>query len=196
MLRVVAGTTNPTKISGIRNAFKEVFPHETIDVVPRRVENRVGPQPIGLDSIFVGALNRLLSCIKAEGQADFYVGVEAGILNVAGVWIDVHLALVTDLKLVGLGLSPAFMLPSIIVDKVITGEGTELDVVVDSLFGTRDIGSKGGVIKILTNGMVTREDLVKSAVLIALVPWISAELYKEATLNKLLNLAKNSLHNS
>ncbi len=48
----------------------------------------------------------------------------------------------------------------------------------DRYFGTKDIGEKGGLIKILTKGVVTREHLTRDAVLMALIPWVNEELYK------------------
>ncbi len=174
---VIVGTTNPTKLAGVEEAFKEVFTNLRIEVKGIRVSNRVGTQPIGLDSIFVGAKVRALNAMRIA-KGDFYVGIEAGLLNIGGLWLDIHIAAVTDGKTWGLGASPAFQPPPRIVDETLERE-TELDAVVDAMFGTRDIGSCGGVIKILTNGLIDRKDLVKQAVLMALIPWIKPEFYSK-----------------
>ncbi len=181
-LRIVVGTTNPTKIAGVRNAFKEVFPRERVDIVSIKVSNRVGTQPIGLDSILVGALNRVKNCMASERGADFYVGVEAGIATVGAAWIDVHIAVVTDGEIVGIGMSPGFMVPPQLAKKVVYSDNLELDVVADEVFGTKDIGSAGGIVKILTRGLISREDLVKYAVLTALIPWMKRDLYPRESL--------------
>ncbi len=173
---IVVGTTNPTKLAGVERAFKDVFPNSVIEVKGVKVSNRVGEQPIGLDSIYVGALNRALNAAKVVKRADFYVGVEAGLVNLAGLWIDIHVAFTISGNRYGIGTSMGFLVPPRMVTKVITSS-KELDVVVDEVFGTRDIGSHGGVIKILTNGLVDRADLVKQAVLMSLLPWIKPELY-------------------
>ncbi|NPA97670.1 MAG: inosine/xanthosine triphosphatase [Crenarchaeota archaeon] len=176
---IVAGTSNPTKLAGIKQAFKDFFPNSEIEVVGVSVDNRVGPQPLGIESIYVGARCRALNSMKSM-KGDFYVGVEAGLVNIDGFWIDVHVAYITDGRAEGIGLSMGFEVPQPIARAAVYEE-TELDQVVDSLFGTRDIGSHGGVIKILTKGRVDRSDLVRQAVLMGLLPWVNPQLYKRST---------------
>ena len=175
---VVTGTKNPTKLAGIERAFKEVFPLNTIEVKGIEVDNIVGKQPIGLEEIFLGAYSRALNASKIVKNADFYVGVEAGIKKIDKYWLDIQLAIVIDRKgHMGIGISPGFPLPNKLLHKILF-EKYELEEVVDSYYGTKDIGSHGGFIKILTREKVQREDLVYYATLMALIPWLNADLYE------------------
>jgi len=176
-LRVVIATSNPTKVAGTLRALKELLTNKTIDIVTVRVNNRVGPQPIGLESAIVGAMNRIVNAHKLE-RGDLYIAIEAGAFNLAGHWLDIHICLVCDPELrCSLGTSSAFPLPNRFVKEILF-KNRELDQVVDEVFGTHDIGSHGGVIKLLTRGTITREDLVYQCIASALIPWINKDLYE------------------
>ncbi len=165
------------KIAGTRRAFKEVFPSDTIDVVGVEVNNVVGKQPIGIDATFLGALNRALGARERVNNADYFVGIEAGIFCIHTTWIDVQIAVVMDKNgKLGIGLSPGFPLPKKFLTPILH-QGKELEEIVDSHYGTHDIGSHGGLIKLLTKDLIDREDLVYYAVLTALIPWMNSELY-------------------
>ncbi len=176
-LLIAVGTTNPTKIAGIERAFKTFFPSEKVELIPCKVQTSIGAQPIGLDSIFIGAMQRAIYAKNSIRNCDFSVGVEAGIFMLGESWIDVQVAVIIDSRSrVGIGMSSGFPIPRKFVEEILRG-GIELDVVVDKYFGTRDIGSHGGVIKLLTRDVVKREDLVYQAVINALIPWINEKLY-------------------
>jgi len=177
-LVIAAGTTNPSKLAGIREAFNELL-GVSIKVFPVAVNSGVPPQPLGINEILLGAKNRCLQAFSAIKDADFGVGVEAGIYRVEDRYYDVQVAVVRDSHgLMSVGFSPSFQVPPPFAEALVNGEAEELEVVVDKYFGTKDIGEKGGLIKILTKGVVTREHLTRDAVLMALIPWVNKELYK------------------
>ncbi len=175
---VAAGTKNPSKVAGIRAAFTELL-RVNIKVIPVAVDPGVPPQPLGISEILLGAKNRCLQALAMIKDADFGVGVEAGIYRVEDRYYDVQIAVIRDSNgLMSMGFSPSFQVPPPFADALVKGEARELEVVVDRYFGTRDIGEKGGLIKILTKGVVTREHLTRDAVLMALIPWVNKELYE------------------
>jgi len=183
-LRIVVATSNPTKVAGALRALKEFLPNEPIDLVMLKVDNRVGPQPIGLDNIVVGAMNRALNAYRAQ-LGDLYIAIEAGLFSLCGQWLDIHVCIVCDRTLrCSIGTSLAFPLPTKFAREVLF-TSKELDQVVDEVFGTKDIGSHGGVIKILTHNIINREDLVYQCVASALIPWINHELYEFFSLESL-----------
>ncbi len=175
---VAAGTKNPSKVAGIKAAFTELL-GVSVKVIPVAVNPGVPPQPLGIDEILLGAKNRCFQSFSVVKDADFGVGVEAGIYRVEDRYYDVQVAVIRDSNgLTSVGFSPSFQVPPPFADVLVKGEARELEVVVDRYFGTKDIGEKGGLIKILTKGVVTREHLTRDAVLMALIPWVNEELYK------------------
>jgi len=178
VLKIVAGTTNPSKIKGIENAYKKLL-GKNVKVVSVRVESGVSAQPLSLEETIRGAINRAKKAIEQIRDADEGVGVEAGFFNLLDKTFDVQIAAIIDRENnITYGLSPAFQIPPLFVDKILK-EGIELEVVVDNYFGTKDIGIKGGFISILTKNKITREELTELAVAMALIPRIWRKLYSK-----------------
>jgi len=177
VMLVVVGSSNPCKISGVRRAFSDVFKAD-VNVIGVKVDNVVGSQPIGFDEIYVGAYYRALNASKIYKNADFYVGIEAGIVNIHGFWMDTQMTLIMDRDgSISIGFSQCFPIPDKFVNEILSRR-SELEEIVDRYYKTKDIGMHGGFIKILTKGRISREDLVYNATLIALIPWMNKEVFK------------------
>ncbi len=175
-MRVCVGTRNPSKIAGVGRAFREVFGEP--DIVSVEASTRIPPQPIGMSVIVEGARRRALEALGRAPGCDVGVGVEAGLYLLGDRVFDVQVVyLVAADGSESLGLSPSFMVPEPFARALALGEARELEEVVDRHFGTSDVGSKGGLIKLLTRSLVTREDLTYYATLMALVPLMNRELY-------------------
>ncbi len=175
-MRVCVGTLNPSKIAGVERAFKKVFGE--LDIVPVGASTRIPPQPIGISVIVEGSRRRALEALRGVPGCDVGVGIEAGLYLLEGRVFDVQVVcIVTADGSESLGLSPSFMVPEPFARALVLGEAGELEEVVDRFFGTSDVGSKGGLIKLLTRSLVTREDLTYYATLMALVPLMNRELY-------------------
>jgi len=174
---VGVGTKNRSKVEGVRRGY-ELFFNE-VELIAVEAPSGVPPQPVGMDVIFKGALNRALTSLEMVSNAVHGVGVEAGVYEVNGRWFDVQVAAIVDRGgWVTYGLSPSFEIPEAFINKILSGEVPELEVIVDNYFKTRNIGECGGFIKLLTRGNVLREDLTYYAVVMALVPRVNEELYK------------------
>jgi len=176
-VRVCAGTRNPSKIRGIEKAFTAFF-NEGVEIVFMDVGSEAPPQPIGFDEIIKGARSRALKALNSMKNCDFSVGVEAGIIKLKGIVMDIQIAVIMDKdEKESLGLSPSFPLPQKFSNPLINREVEELEILVDNYYGTKSIGDKGGFIKLLSKNVITREDLTKEAVIMALLPWINKHLY-------------------
>lgn len=174
-MRVVAGTTNPSKLEGIRRAFKDVFGE--VEIIGIKVSTP-NAQPFGFEQILEGARVRAKEAYKITGGFDFAVGLEAGIITLGGISLDVQLAYILNSSGVeSIGLSPGFPLPPTFIEKIKEGVFRELEEAADAYFGTIEIGQKGGVIKFLSKSRVTREDLSYYATLMALIPFENRELF-------------------
>jgi len=175
-VRVCLGTTNPSKITGVLRALRSVF--ENVDVASFKVSTAIPPQPMGLHIAIEGARRRAVEAVKAGTDCDMGIGIEAGLYVVEGRFFDVQVVYVVSRDgSESFGLSPSFSVPDIFVRELVLGGARELEEVVDKYFGTTDVGSKGGLVRILTRSAVNREDLTYYATMMALIPLINKELY-------------------
>ena len=175
-MKVVIGTLNKAKISGVEKAFKKYFGE--IKIMPVKVDSHVSPQPMELNEVIKGAKHRAIDAAKHIDKWDFSVGVEAGMINVKRTWIDLQVAYIIDSNNKhSIGFSPGFPVPKKIIDKLLSREYRELEEVVDKYFNTENIGEKEGFIGILTKNTVDRTELTYYAVAMALVPYINTKLY-------------------
>lgn len=174
--KICLGTQNPSKISGIMRAFSAVFGN--VDLVPVGASTHIPPQPMGLSIIVEGARRRAIKALEGVGGCDMGVGVEAGLYMLEGYVFDVQVVyIITADGSESFGLSPSFMIPGPFAKALILGEERELESVADRHFNTRDIGSKGGLIRLLSRSLVTREDLTYYAALMALIPLTNKDVY-------------------
>ncbi|MEM1547307.1 MAG: inosine/xanthosine triphosphatase [Candidatus Methanomethylicia archaeon] len=165
---------NKSKIEGIREAYLKFFAN--VEFKPLKVSSNIPRQPFGLDMIFKGAISRALNAIRMV-DADHGVGAEAGIYSVNDRWFDIQVVAIVDRNgWFTYGLSPSFEVPLFIVEKIVKGEADELESVVDEIYGTRNIGEKGGFISLLTGNTLLRRDLTYYGTLMALIPRLNANL--------------------
>ncbi|WP_457549759.1 inosine/xanthosine triphosphatase [Archaeoglobus sp.] len=171
-MKVAVGSTNPTKVKGVKKAFEEFF--EDVEVVSKDVDSGVSAQPIGGD-VIKGAINRALN---AYGDCDFSVGVEAGLFKfertITG-YVDFQVAVIYNGFKYSIGFGPGFEFPPFVVERALKGE--EVGKIMSEFTGIKEIGRKIGAIHYLTRGKVSRIDLTRIAVTMALIPWLNEELY-------------------
>jgi len=167
---VAVGSMNPVKLSGVKKAYCKVF--KEVEVKGVKVSSGVSPQPLTLEETVEGAVNRAKNALKVIEGAEHGIGVEAGWINLRDLWVDVQVAaIVTRKGELSIGFSPAFPLPKVVVDSVLS-EGTEMEDVMVKLTGIDAIGEKEGAIGFFTKNIVKREDLTYYAVFMALLPFM------------------------
>lgn len=152
---VRVGTANPMKVAATRQAFARFFRKATVAGVD--VPSSVSPQPISFGEIVRGARERAR---KAFRDCDYSVGIEAGLFRVGAASprpFQITMACVFDGGREALGAGPFFELPPAMAKKVILA----------------DTGS----VAIVTKGKVDRESVTRDAVVMALAPFVSPELY-------------------
>ncbi len=169
---VHVGTDNPVKVRAVRRVFDDLFDRTRVVSVP--VPSGVPEQPFD-DQAPIGARNRARSAL---GDADFGVGIEAGLLWDAAVggYIDVQYCAVIDRAgRVTLGTGPGFAYPPVVVERARAGR--TVGQAMEELTGVKEMGSKYGAIGFLTERRMDRDALTEAAVLMAMVPRIRQELY-------------------
>jgi inosine/xanthosine triphosphatase len=143
------------KVAAARKAFATFF--KRAKVVGVDVPSAVSPQPISFGEIVRGARERAR---RAFRDCDYSVGIEAGVFKVRPAWphpFQITMACVSDGRRESLGSGPFFELPASMLQKVVQA----------------DTGS----VALVTKGKVTREAVTRDAIVMALAPFISPDLY-------------------
>jgi len=168
MYHVVAATTNPAKIMAISLAFEDIFGADSFRIEGVDVDSGVPAQPIGSIETRTGARHRVISARQVRPEADFWVGVEAGIEdNMTFAWMVIE-----NMYQRGESRSASLMLPEIILQEI--NQGSELGDEMDKLTGISEVKRKGGAIGIFTAGKLTRTSVYHQALILALAPFHNA----------------------
>ena len=171
-MKVVVGSTNPIKIQAVTEVFQEVFGRVKVSGI--QVDSRVSNQPFK-EEVIEGAVNRAESALKCP-DVDFGVGIEGGIIQLGEKWYNLGFVTIIDRKGGrGTGTSGWFECPTSILEQL--KHGRELGEVIDDLTGRMDTKRQEGAIGVLTRGKVTRKDLYKQGVFMALVPFLSQDFF-------------------
>ncbi len=169
-MKVGIATKNPSKVRAVEEMFKLAF--KDVQIFPKDADSGVPAQPKE-EQILQGAINRAKAV--HEGN-DFGVGIEAGTYEIKGKLCNTAYCVIMDKTgRYSIGSQPIFELPEIFKKEILSGK--EFGTVADEYFKTKNIKHEGGAIKILSNNLISRDDLLKDAVKCALVPWISKEIY-------------------
>ncbi|MGR5196430.1 inosine/xanthosine triphosphatase [Vibrio rotiferianus] len=167
--KVVIASLNPAKIKAVESAFQSAFPKQSFEFVGVSVPSEVADQPMTNNETYLGALNRVRNAKVAIPNADFYVGLEAGIEGtVTFAWMVIE----SD-TLRGESRSASLMLPPEVLQKL--EHANELGDVMDEVFGTDNIKQKGGAIGLLTQNQLTRSSVYHQALILALIPFTNPE---------------------
>mgnify|MGYP003872459767 CR=1 FL=1 len=174
-MKINVGSENPAKVEGVKLAFEQFFNEVTIQ--PKPVVSGVPSQPFDVE-VIEGAINR---AIKAYDSCDFSVGVEAGFFKTKRTitgYVDFQVAAIYNGERFTLGFGPGFEFPPLVVERVLN-EKTEAGKVMSELTGIRDIGKKLGAVHYLTKGVITRIELTRLCVTMALIPFLNPGFYFE-----------------
>jgi len=165
MYHVVATTTNPAKVDAIQQAFDDVFGANQSRIEAVNVESGVSLQPIGTIETRTGARQRIMAARQVRPEADFWVGIEAGVEdNMTFAWVVVENA-----QIRGESRSASLMLPDVILQRV--HQGKELGDEMAVLTANPDVKRQGGAIGIFTDGKLSRTTVYHQALILALVPF-------------------------
>lgn len=169
---VIVGSSNPAKVEAVREAMKG---YRRVTVTASAASSGVSDQPIGFDEITSGARNRAEACYSSNAWLSF--GIESGLFVVGDGAYDVCCVSAFDGETHSLGFSCAFEIPPKARDAVFK-RGLDLSQAANAagLSSDKNIGQKGGLVAVLTNGRVTRKGYTIQAIDMAMVrvehpPW-------------------------
>ena len=183
---VAIGTLNPCKVGAVRRFFQESssFLHKHPKLHPVSVSSGVSEQPKSLRETIEGAKNRAAAAFAAISRSTqqhlelIGIGLESGLMEVENEGVfDVCVCAVLRIgadgrQCIDIGLSCAFEIPSAIMKFV--NEGKDLSVASNAagFASDPDIGKHGGLISILTDGSVSREDYTVQAIHMGMIKFI------------------------
>lgn len=171
---VSVGSTNPTKIEPVREVFSHHFKNCVIKGIS--VSSGIAEQPMDIDEMYKGALNRARNALKAVKGAEYGVGIEGGLHKHSFGWFEHSIVVIINKKgHIGIGASGGLVLPEIIMASI--HQGKNLEEVVDMHFKTKKIGEGIGMFGIFTKGVVTRSEGVRHGVAFALGRFLHPTLY-------------------
>lgn len=173
-MQVVVGSENPVKVEAARQAFSIYF--DAIEVRGVKVSSGVKPVPTSGAETLQGALTRVRGAALAVSDADFSVGIEAGIITVDQYKLALGFAAVLKADELGLGSSSGFQLPSELVAKL-DPTSDAFKQLIDDTLGGENLFQGVGVIGVLTQGKLTRTTILRDAVICALTRFLSPQFY-------------------
>ena len=120
-MKIIVGTKNQKKIAVVRSVFQELLVVIDIEVEGHNADSKVPEAPHDKET-FEGALNRALDC-QSRGKADYYVGLESGLLERYGNYFEEAWAAVISADGARqLGYSSGLMLPAVVAERMRKGE--------------------------------------------------------------------------
>lgn len=174
-LKVVVGSHNPVKVGAVRNALEPLFPGIEVTFEGMHAPSGVAEQPMTVAETREGALNRMNYCRQHGGEADFYVALESGVDVTEDGPGNFGYVAIAHADMVSVGCTAWLPLPPMVYEALLDGE--ELGHVMDRLFDTVNIKQQGGAIGLLTSGHATREAAYTQAMVLAMAPFLHADLY-------------------
>lgn len=180
-MKIIIASVNPQKVAAVKELIKDYDMFAGFEAENKTADSGVGEQPINLDQVIQGAMNRAKNVF--ESGTDYSFGIESGIMPVPHTktgYMDVCACAIYDGKEFHLGLSSAFEPPRAIV-KLIVEKGMNMSDAskLSGITNSEYLGYAEGLIGILTNNRLNRLGYTKQAVMGALIHLENTHLFKE-----------------
>ena len=174
---VLIGSENSVKVESARQSFSKFF--KPVDIKGFSVDSGVPAQPFNEDT-FTGAKNRAAHVKRINDEqhlnANFFVGIEGGILQLHNRWFQFSVICILDTQhRDSFGTTGLYELPDWIIEKLLAGG--ELGYVIDELAQDSNTKEKQSALGFLTNGEVDRLQNNTQAITFALIPFFQDSLY-------------------
>ena len=182
-MKVLVGTKNQGKVLGVKQAFFKYF--SNIEIEGISVNSCVSDEPVNKE-IYIGALKRVDNLIKYVSdrglEADYFVGVESGITNLLGKWMNISIVVIKNkYGTFSWGMSPGYPIPDKYVEEI---KRDSLGIVMDRIFAGDKLYSGKGGIQFLTHNEISRIDLTKEATMMALIQFINGDVWIDNSIER------------
>jgi len=172
-MKIVVASKNPVKLNAVKEGFQSFFSEIEIEGVS--VESGVPDQPMSDEETLLGARNRVENAKINFPASDIWVGIEGGVeRDTFGLTAFAWVVIQND-EQDGEARTTTFRLPEKVARLI--DQGLELGHANDQIFGEHNSKQNSGAVGLLTNDKITRTELYRQAVQLALIPFINKELY-------------------
>ncbi|HSX47192.1 MAG TPA: inosine/xanthosine triphosphatase [Patescibacteria group bacterium] len=173
---VVLGSLNNPKLISVKKAFSKSFHEDLIKFKSISVNNGVSDHPVNGSESIQGAINRAKSARKQVPKADYYVGIEGGLLNIDNrYWEFGWVAIIDKIGEINTGLSAGIELKGKLLQDVLNG--IELSQAINKHFGLKELGKAKGFYGLATDDLITRVDAYENAIIFALAPFLNKKYF-------------------
>lgn len=179
-MKITVGSKNKTKVTSVRDAvlmYPHLFPNP--EVVGIDVQVDVYGHPKSIEETVAGAIERAR---QAFVDCEYSVGLEGGLIavpeSVSG-YMETGACAIYDGTQFSLGLAPSFEWPKPVTEMILSGEADgsaafkKLGFTEHEKLGAMD----GGIIGMLTDGKMSREDFSKYSIMMAIILLDKAHMY-------------------
>lgn len=176
-VNIAVGSQKTYKIKAATSASYLVFGEE-VKIYGVDVESGVSPQPMSAEEAITGARNRAMASLsQASPSCEIGLGIENGLVEVAGNWYATTWIVAVDLSgSEGMASSLQRPVPVGITDLVAQGE--ELSHAVRDFYRNEPVSEYDGLIGILTQGVLNRIDVLRDGIVAALGPIANVQMFE------------------
>ena len=175
-MKIVIGSINVPKKDAVLLAFSQAYGNELIDVTCVETNSGVSSHPSNAGEALRGAINRVTDAKNQMPGADYYVGTEGGLLQENGrAWEIGWVAIMNSVGELATGLSAGIEIKGEILKAIL--DGTELNDVLDDIYGIGKIGNSNGFYGLATDDLVTRQQAYEQGIQFAIAQYKHPELY-------------------
>jgi inosine/xanthosine triphosphatase len=175
-MRVVVGSRNPVKINAVKEGFERMFPEHKFVFEGLAVPSNVPDQPMGDNETYIGAENRAKNARNILPEADYWVGLEGGLVETSPTEIEAMAWIVIlDKNSIGKSRTASFNLPPATIKLI--KEGFELGHADEKIHNVINSKQNNGTTGLLTNNVLTRLDYYIQSVILALIPFKNVALF-------------------
>jgi inosine/xanthosine triphosphatase len=176
-------------VQAAESAFRAAFSTHTVTIHSVATDSGVSAQPLTDAETRQGAINRAHSALAAAAATvatvaaaaaaltvDYAVGIEGGVEMIDGTMQCFSWTAVIQARtgVLALSRSGSFAVHPEVQTLVLAG--TELGAACDAVYDTAQGKGAGGLIGVMTQGLVTRKQLYSHALLLALTRFTAPEL--------------------
>jgi inosine/xanthosine triphosphatase len=188
-IKAAVGSTRPLKIRAVLDAMQSFGPQFDrglqIEVLGFAVPSGVSHTPLSRAELMTGAEKRaeaLIGLARERNQSfDFFVGLEGGleVVHQNGkrlVFLESWALVASSSGQESWGHAGGIVLPESLAREVLD-HGVELSVAIDSFAGETGIRDAQGAWGVLTQNLITRQDVLRTAVINAFAPFFNSAAY-------------------
>jgi len=174
-MNIVVGSYNPVKLNAVEQAFRRVFPDESLHVFPCSAPSGVNDQPMSDSETLTGAKNRANFCAIEHPDASYWVGLEGG-CQMRGAELEAFAWMfIKSPQGEGKARTASFELPQQVAQLV--SSGMELGMADDHVFKQSNSKQQAGAVGLLTGGLINRSQYYEQALILSLIPFINGDFY-------------------